>query len=105
VSSYVLYASASLALPLDQAFWQELRQFEEERKMSYVTTGERIGRQEGSASLVLRLLARRVGEVPESVRSQIQSLSVDQLEVLGEALLDFSSLEEATLAVSAKQRA
>jgi predicted transposase YdaD len=68
---------------------------EEEQKMSYVTTGERIGRQEGSASLVLRLLARRVGEVPESVRSQIQTLSVAQLEELGEALLDFSSVEEA----------
>jgi Domain of unknown function (DUF4351) len=44
---------------------------------------------------VLRLLARRVGEVPESVRSQIQTLSVAQLEDLGEALLDFSSIEEA----------
>jgi predicted DNA-binding ribbon-helix-helix protein len=27
---------------LDRAFWQELRQFEEEQHMSYVTTGERI---------------------------------------------------------------
>jgi predicted transposase YdaD len=76
-----------------------LRQFEEERKMSYVTTGERIGfergRQEGNAALVLRLLDRQVGAIPESVRSQIQNLSVAQLEELGEALLDFSNLEEA----------
>jgi len=42
-----------------------------------------------------------MGEVPESVRSQIQALSVDQLEAFGEALLDFSNLEEAIAWLSA----
>jgi hypothetical protein len=48
------------------------------------------GQQEGEARLVLRLLDRRVGELSPEVRSQIQSLSLPQLESLGEALLDFS---------------
>jgi Domain of unknown function (DUF4351) len=48
------------------------------------------GQQEGEARLVLRLLARRIGELSPEVRSQIQSLSLPQLESLGEALLDFS---------------
>jgi predicted transposase YdaD len=47
------------------------------------------GRQEGEQSLVLRLLARRIGEVTPEMRSQIQALSLTQLEALGEALLDF----------------
>jgi predicted transposase YdaD len=45
-------------------------------------------------SLILRQLTRRVGELPESVRSQIDALSILQLEALGEAVLDFSGLSD-----------
>jgi predicted transposase YdaD len=48
------------------------------------------GRQEGEQSLILRLLTRRIGEVTPERQSQIQALSLPQLEALGEALLDFS---------------
>ncbi|BCU10010.1 Rpn family recombination-promoting nuclease/putative transposase [Microcystis aeruginosa] len=47
-------------------------------------------RQEGECSLILRLLSRRIGEVTPEQRSQIQALSINQLEALGEALLDFT---------------
>jgi len=52
---------------------------------------EQQTKQQGERSLILRQLARRVGEVPEEMRSQISQLSTDQLEQLGEALLDFST--------------
>jgi predicted transposase/invertase (TIGR01784 family) len=56
--------------------------------------GEQRGRTEGIAegerSLILRLLTRRVGEVSLEARSQIQALSLEQVEALGEALLEFS---------------
>ncbi|MDJ0617937.1 MAG: Rpn family recombination-promoting nuclease/putative transposase [Calothrix sp. MO_192.B10] len=45
-------------------------------------------------SLVIRLLTRRVGELPQQVRQQVESLPVEQLENLGEALLDFSSMAD-----------
>ncbi len=48
------------------------------------------GRQEGEAELVLRLLTRRIGEVYPELKSQIQALSLTQIEALGEALLEFS---------------
>jgi predicted transposase YdaD len=91
---------------LEAEFWQEFKQFEQERSMSYITTGERIGyergkeegkqegRQEGEQTLVLRQLQKRVGELPQEVQQQIQSLSLEQLEVLGEALLDFSAISQ-----------
>jgi predicted transposase YdaD len=47
-------------------------------------------RKEGEQSLILRLLTRRIGEVSPERRSQVQALSLPQLEALGEALLDFS---------------
>ena len=58
---------------------------------------EERGIQQGAereARLILRLLSRRVGELPDSLRSQINVLSLSQLESLGEALLDFTSLSD-----------
>jgi predicted transposase/invertase (TIGR01784 family) len=52
------------------------------------------GREEEAKSLILRLLTRRVGELPESVKVQIDALSITQLESLAEALLDFSNLSD-----------
>jgi predicted transposase YdaD len=51
-------------------------------------------KQEGEKSLILRLLNRRVGELPEDVCQQVEVLSLEELENLGEALLDFSSMAD-----------
>jgi predicted transposase YdaD len=56
--------------------------------------GREEGREEGERSLILRLLTRRVGELPEQVREGVETLSLEQLENLGEALLDFTSLAD-----------
>ncbi|EAW43223.1 hypothetical protein N9414_00560 [Nodularia spumigena CCY9414] len=56
--------------------------------------GREEGREEGERSLVLRQLTRRVGELPQEVRSRVETLSLEQLENLGEALLDFSSMAD-----------
>lgn len=45
-------------------------------------------------SLVLRQLNRRVGDVPSEVEAKVQGLSLAHLEQLGEALLDFSQIED-----------
>ena len=52
--------------------------------------------QREAATLVLRQLGRRLGQVAPEVRAQIQQLPVAQLEELGEALLDFSSAQDLT---------
>lgn len=52
------------------------------------------GRVEGERSLILRLLTRRVGELPQQVCERVETLSLEQLENLGEALLDFTSMAD-----------
>ncbi|GAL95664.1 hypothetical protein N44_04520 [Microcystis aeruginosa NIES-44] len=52
------------------------------------------GRQEGEANLVLRLLNRRIGGISAELSANIPSLSLENLENLGEALLDFQSVED-----------
>jgi len=48
-------------------------------------------------SLILRLLTRRVGELPQEVRSSVENLSLEKLENLSEALLDFGSIADLQL--------
>jgi predicted transposase YdaD len=70
--------------------------------MPYITSVEEIGfergcqagRQAGERSLVVRQLTRRVGALPEDLQSQVEALPLDQLEELGEALLDFTGLAD-----------
>jgi predicted transposase YdaD len=52
------------------------------------------GRQEGEKNLILRLLHRRIGEIDSLLIERIIGLSIEQLENLGEALLDFSSVAD-----------
>ncbi|MDB9340565.1 MULTISPECIES: DUF2887 domain-containing protein [Cyanophyceae] len=54
----------------------------------------REARQEGEKNIVLRLLNRRLGNIPDALLSQIQGLSMEQLEALADALLDFSSVDD-----------
>jgi len=55
--------------------------------------GEVKGIQKGEANLVLKQLNRRLGDIPVNLTEQIREMSVEQLENLGEALLNFQSLE------------
>lgn len=73
----------------ESVIYQELRE-EARQEVRQELLDE--GRREEARSLVLRLLTRRVGQLPDPVRSHIESLAIAQLEALSEALLDFSNL-------------
>jgi predicted transposase YdaD len=49
---------------------------------------------EEAEKLVLRLLNRRIGEIPYDLADQIRELPMEQIESLGEALLDFQNLSD-----------
>ena len=98
-----------LILPEDYklAFWEELKNYEEKRKMPYITSVEEIGYDRGlkegnqrllkaERSLILRLLTRKVGLIDGQTNDRINDLSIVKLESLGEALLDFRSIDDLT---------
>ncbi|MEG4585801.1 Rpn family recombination-promoting nuclease/putative transposase [Microcoleus sp. MOSTC5] len=70
--------------------------FEDQR--GAVIKGIQEGRQEGiiegQTALILRQVARRTGEIPPETKTRIRQLSLEQLEDLGEILLDFTSQED-----------
>ena len=104
-------------------FWQDLKIYEEERKMRYVTSVEQIGYDRGVAeeaqrsreqesqqlleaqrsreqlleaqrSLLVRQLTRKIGPMLTQTIDRVRTLPIAQLESLGEALFDFESIED-----------
>ncbi|MEG3966770.1 Rpn family recombination-promoting nuclease/putative transposase [Microcoleus sp. T2B6] len=54
------------------------------------------GRKDEALSFLTRQLTRRIGAIASETREQIHTLSVEELEDLGEALLDFSEASDLT---------
>ena len=56
--------------------------------------GSQQGMQQGEANMVIRLLTRRCGNLTPAQVQKVRSLSLDQLDALGDALLDFKHLPD-----------
>ncbi|ASK34841.1 DUF4351 domain-containing protein [Alloalcanivorax mobilis] len=96
-----------MALPphLEQSLRQRLITVEGERHMQYVTSFERLakqegrqeghqeGRQEGGRDLLLRLLERRFGALPDAIENQIRDATSEQLNAWADRVLDADCLE------------
>ncbi|NJM00347.1 MAG: DUF4351 domain-containing protein [Synechococcaceae cyanobacterium SM2_3_2] len=65
--------------------------WEEETLEKGKLEGEIKGSEAEALSYTLRLLNRRLGSIAPSLQNKIQQLSKNELESLGEALLDFST--------------
>lgn len=59
-----------------------------------IERGVEQGVEQGERALILRQLVRKVGALPEGVRSRISAMSIERLNELGEALLNFSELSD-----------
>ena len=68
---------------------KETRVYQEARE-----EGREEGRQAEARTLILRQLTRKLGDVPEALQNQVNQLSLESLEVLGEDLFDFATVSE-----------
>ncbi|MDF0556336.1 DUF4351 domain-containing protein [Kamptonema sp. UHCC 0994] len=83
---------------LERDFREEFKLYQEENRMRYVTSFERLAKEEGkeegsreaTLTLILRQLTRRIGAVDSQAQEKIRQLSLEHLESLAEALLDFT---------------
>ena len=76
---------------LDISF-KETRVYKE-IKAEIIEQGRAEGRAEGEATLILKLLSKRFGDVPSSISDKIRALPLPDLESLGEGILDFKTLD------------
>ncbi|MFK0731652.1 MAG: Rpn family recombination-promoting nuclease/putative transposase [Gloeotrichia echinulata GP01] len=110
VLNLIAFVDWMLTLPpnLEAEFKLEIQQLEARRRMKYVTSFERsgieIGKQQEALSLVTRQLNRRLGNIDDILLEQVRSLSIEELEALAEALLDFTSVSDLTNWLSGRQQ-
>jgi predicted transposase YdaD len=95
---------------LDEKLINRLEEYEEEKKMPYVTRMERRARNEGhqegweegreegreeeAARVLRRLVKRRFGGVPQWAEEKLSSADAEQLEEWAEELVIADSLED-----------
>ncbi|CAN2042612.1 hypothetical protein GMMP15_880007 [Candidatus Magnetomoraceae bacterium gMMP-15] len=89
----------------EKLFWQDLSAYEEEKKMPYITSVERIGFnrgiqqgiqqgiQNGEYLAAAKLIARRFRSQPENELTGLKKLRLDDLPELSEQLFVFDSLD------------
>ncbi len=88
----------------ERDFQQELKTFSQptqEKVMQITTSWMRQGIERGieqgierEKALVVRLLQRKIGDISPTLKTEINSLNIEQIEALGEALLNFSNLDD-----------
>jgi flagellar biosynthesis/type III secretory pathway protein FliH len=95
---------------LEERLDDDIQEFEEGKKMPYVTSWERRaekrglergekrgtkrGRKEGRVDVVLLQLERQIGELEASLRELVEKLAVKRLDDLAVALLDFTEASD-----------
>ena len=92
----------TLPLELDEEYERKLSEYEEEKKMQYVTSIERIGIEKGiekgiikgGASITLLQLQNLFGVLDPTVQSHVLALPLEQIQELSVALLNFESLSD-----------
>jgi hypothetical protein len=73
----------SLPKPLEQEFWQELKAYEEERKMPYITTGERIGYDRGKVEARRSIAINMLNDnLPLETIARFTGVTIAQLQQL-----------------------
>jgi len=87
-----------LRVDLEKRLTREIAEFEEARKMPYITSVERFaearGEARGRASIVLSQLAEVCGTLSQDDEDRVYGLSPPALEELAKALLRFHSLDD-----------
>lgn len=73
---------------------QAYLEWERQTQARGMEQGLQQGAEREAKALILRQLARQVGDISAERRSQIDALSLNQLEGLGEALLEFRTIAD-----------
>ncbi|OBQ38334.1 MAG: hypothetical protein AN487_07720 [Anabaena sp. CRKS33] len=87
---------------MQQGLVAKIKHLEEENQMPFISPTEELamergverGIEQGEQQLIFRQLNRRIGVIESSFIETIRTLKIDQLELLGEALLDFSTVTD-----------
>ena len=74
----------------------EVYEYQEKKRMPYISTWERLVMEDGIRGFVLSQLEFKIGELDEKTKSRIQKLQQTELDALGKDLFSFNRLQDLT---------
>jgi hypothetical protein len=87
---------------VDRLFWQEVNHYQEERRMPFVTTPERIGIKMGMLKIIESTLRYKFGEEGPKLLPEISALEdADKFLALHETIYKAATLDEVRRACAA----
>ena len=78
----------------DKAKEEGLQKGHQEGLQEGLQEGRQAGLHDGEVELLIRMLNRRCGNLSDELQAKLRSLSIPELESLGEALLDFRGMAD-----------
>ena len=85
-----------VSLTLEEFNTLQSQEFWVQDQQGSVALGIEQGMEQGQIKTIMRLLNRRFAQINPDIQAQISKLSIDKLDDLTEALLDFSNAEDLT---------
>ena len=79
---------------LEDSLWLEIQEMERETKMEYISSVQRIGREQGVSSVLERQLSKKYKINRDAIFPIFEGLTADQIEELAEFFVDAQSLDE-----------
>lgn len=83
-----------LPAAFEPLFRETIERIEQENKMTFVTSYERLARQEGESSQLLRQLMRKFDTLPDDIQQRVQTATSAQLETWSLNFVDADTLDE-----------
>jgi Domain of unknown function (DUF4351) len=83
-----------LMMQLSPLFLEKLQAAEQQGEVRGEVKGKNQGRVEEARALVIRLLTRKLGNISPLLLAKIEALPLERVELLGEDLLDFTSMTD-----------
>jgi hypothetical protein len=79
---------------MTKSFHQRIEELEQESKMKYVTSIERLGRQEGQQEVILAQIEEKFGPPDAPIRRRIEKASREEILAWAKKILTASSQDE-----------
>jgi hypothetical protein len=85
----------SLPERFEEKVADEMLKLEEDKNMTYVTNMERLAEKRGEPILLLRLLKKKFGNIPETLSERLQTTAaIDTIESIGDRIFEWRNINE-----------
>ena len=84
----------SLAPELEKEFMSNMKNYEEEVNMPYITSAQRIGREEGNRNLLQVLIEKKFGKLTPVLSNLLENANTRELEQMAIQVLTATDVNE-----------